>query len=350
MRHFRQFMTFACCAVLLTGVGCKEEQKAPLNVPAIEHTKPVAPVKRLGRLVKAVDPTIANALAGKTRSALKVHVSGARLGPRYAWLKVTDDSGSAWAVTPPLSATPTGQVELKIWVRQQVDLPHEATKALVLWTARIAGDDVKPLEMGEEAVIDPVFAAMEITGTVVRSDPPEFPAADHTIAALHMDKSRLEGSEVSVRGQVLHVIPDLSGRTWWVLRDGRADPATGEADPFASGGPQVLLVAASSPVDVGDIVLVRGTLQVDKAFTLTGPIELMLMPATRQKDALPTLIAPTAANAKPAPTGTAAIATKPLKGADAGSLPAPSAPAEGDDSPEGADDPEGESPNPDEGP
>jgi len=135
------------------------------------------------------------------------------------------------------------------------------------------------VESGEEAVIDPVFAAMELTGTVAQSKPPQIAVADHTIAALHENKTQLAGKSWKVRGQVIHVIPDLSGRTWWLLRDGATDD-----DPRAGADASVLLVAGNTPVEIGAIVLVEGTLLLDRAFTLTSAIPVMLMPAKQIKD------------------------------------------------------------------
>ncbi len=281
---------------VMTCAGCAKDAKEALQVPEKAHSAPIPEQETLGRLVKAYPATVANALAGLTRAPLTVNVGRAQLGQRFAWLEVSDDTGSAWAITPPLAVTPTGQVALSGWVRQRVTLPatlastpaspsptplpSEATTVMVLWTSHISGATVTAVENGEEAVLDPVFAAMELTGTVAQSAPPRIRPADHTIAALHMDKTRLEGKTVKIRGQVIHVIADLSGRTWWLLRDGAT-----EDDPFASGGTNVLLVAASQPIALGEVVLVAGAVVLDRAFTLTSPIPLMLMPSQRLEEA-----------------------------------------------------------------
>ncbi len=297
-RGLRTLAATTVAASLTLGAGCGEDKREALPVPKAEHTAAKKPERKLGRLVEVHAPTIANALAGHSREPLQVRVTAARLGPRYAWLKIEDETGSAWAVVPPIAATPTGTVTLSGWVRQRADdaapegAPEEARKAaadaapgdddkdLILWAGRITGPGLQPVERAEEAVIDPVFAALEITGTVASARPPEIAPADHSIAALHLDRKRLEGKTVKIRGQVIHLVPDLSGRDWWLLRDG-----SGDDDPFASGDKHVLLVAANAPITPGEVVLVEGTVLVDRAFTLTGPIPLALMPARVLKDA-----------------------------------------------------------------
>ena len=76
-----------------------------------------------------------------------------------------------------------------------------------------------------------------------------------SVAELYAEKSSLSGKKVSVRGKVVKFSASIMGKNWIHLQDG-----TGEA------GTNDLTVTTSANAAVGDTVLVKGVLAIDKDF------------------------------------------------------------------------------------
>jgi hypothetical protein len=76
----------------------------------------------------------------------------------------------------------------------------------------------------------------------------------HTIAEIFDGRERLVGQEVAVRGVVVKINSRILGRNWIHLEDGTAGP----------DGSKVLVATSQQTAEVGDTVLVRGTLATDK--------------------------------------------------------------------------------------
>jgi hypothetical protein len=80
-------------------------------------------------------------------------------------------------------------------------------------------------------------------------------AGGKTVAELFEDKASLAGGAIVVRGKVVKFTPGIMGKNWIHVRDG-----TGVA------GTNDLTVTTDAFAKVGDTVLVRGTVAVDKDF------------------------------------------------------------------------------------
>lgn len=83
----------------------------------------------------------------------------------------------------------------------------------------------------------------------------ETPEGGVTIAELYAGKAELAGQPVTVRGKVVKVNPNIMGRNWIHLRDGSGAEGTNN-----------LAVTTNQLPNVGDVVLVTGTLEADKDF------------------------------------------------------------------------------------
>lgn len=83
----------------------------------------------------------------------------------------------------------------------------------------------------------------------------EVPDGGTSIASLYADKTDFSGKEILVRGKVVKFNPGVMGKNWIHLRDGTGVEGTND-----------LTVTTNSVVDVGDVVLVKGALSVDKDF------------------------------------------------------------------------------------
>ena len=79
--------------------------------------------------------------------------------------------------------------------------------------------------------------------------------AGKTVAEIFAEKAALSGKAVEVRGKVVKYSPEIMGKIWLHIQDG-----TGEA------GSNDLTVTTMTPVKMGDTVVVKGLLAVDKDF------------------------------------------------------------------------------------
>jgi hypothetical protein len=77
-----------------------------------------------------------------------------------------------------------------------------------------------------------------------------------TVGEIYARSAALAGGEVVFRARVVKRNNAIMGRNWLHVRDGTAGP----------GGENDLTITTSGTADVGDTVLVRGTLTVDKDF------------------------------------------------------------------------------------
>ncbi|MBI2840328.1 MAG: nucleotide-binding protein [Acidobacteria bacterium] len=78
-----------------------------------------------------------------------------------------------------------------------------------------------------------------------------------TVSEVWAGKSTLKDKPVAVRGKVAKFLSGIMGKNWIHLRDGTGSRDKGDDD---------LTVTTVDTVSVGDVVLVRGTLRVDRDF------------------------------------------------------------------------------------
>ena len=78
-----------------------------------------------------------------------------------------------------------------------------------------------------------------------------------TVAELHATKVELAGQQVSLRGKVVKFNSQIMARNWLHVQDGSGDVTAGTHD---------VTVTTDVPANVGDTVLVRGRVVLDKDF------------------------------------------------------------------------------------
>jgi hypothetical protein len=78
-----------------------------------------------------------------------------------------------------------------------------------------------------------------------------------TIAELFAQRASMKDKEVAVRGKVVKVTPEVMGKNWVHLRDGSGSLEKKDND---------ITVTTAGMAAVGDVVLVRGTVRLDKDF------------------------------------------------------------------------------------
>lgn len=78
-----------------------------------------------------------------------------------------------------------------------------------------------------------------------------------TVAQVFGERAQLKGKTVTVRGKVVKANTGIMGRNWYHIRDGSGSREKKDAD---------LTVTTSDPAKVGDIVVVKGVVHLDKDF------------------------------------------------------------------------------------
>jgi hypothetical protein len=102
----------------------------------------------------------------------------------------------------------------------------------------------------------PMPSAAPVDETPIRVAKAEGPTG-HTVAELWAARTTLKDGKVRVRGKVVKFLPGIMGKNWLHLRDGSGTQAGGDND---------ITVTTDATAAVGDVVLVDGTLRVDKDF------------------------------------------------------------------------------------
>ena len=82
-------------------------------------------------------------------------------------------------------------------------------------------------------------------------------AGGKTVAEVWAARVTLKDSPVTIRGKVVKFLPAIMGKNWLHLRDGSGARANGDDD---------ITVTTGDSAAVGDVVLVRGTVRIDKDF------------------------------------------------------------------------------------
>jgi hypothetical protein len=78
-----------------------------------------------------------------------------------------------------------------------------------------------------------------------------------TVGEIFGEKASLSGKEIALRGKVVKFSPQIMGKNWLHIQDGSGDEAAGTND---------LTVTTSESAKVGDTVLIKGPLTLDKDF------------------------------------------------------------------------------------
>lgn len=130
-----------------------------------------------------------------------------------------------------------------------------------------AAADLSPLASGHTAPIDKqaqatmaaqhaTFANAPVGSGEIKVEKAEG-AEGKTVAEIFAAKSSLKDTPVAVRGKVVKYSPRIMGKNWIHLRDGSGSPEKKDDD---------ITVTTSDSAAVGDVVLVRGIVYLDRDF------------------------------------------------------------------------------------
>jgi hypothetical protein len=97
----------------------------------------------------------------------------------------------------------------------------------------------------------------------------EKPAGAKTVAEIFSSRSELEGAQVLVLGKVVKFNAKIMGKNWIHLQDGTGEPASND-----------LTVTTDGTASVGDTVLIRGTVSLDKDLGAGYRYDILIEDAT----------------------------------------------------------------------
>jgi hypothetical protein len=254
--HMRR--TFAVLAVVLAVAGCnggKKEPAPPSAVLEAGSTAPAAPSASIkGKVLERLD------------------------APPYSYLRLQTAQGEAWAAVPKTEVA-KGQ---EVTVAGAMPMMGFESKMLkrkfdTIYFGTLGGADAQaqaqptpaamppPGGMGGEGMGGmpaPNMAAQHAAAAAGPSDVadvkvPKASGSDaRTVAEVHAQRMALKDKPVTVRGKVVKFNEGIMGRNWVHLRDGSG----------TAGKDNDLTVTTGDKASVGEVVVVKGKVQIDKDF------------------------------------------------------------------------------------
>lgn len=108
-------------------------------------------------------------------------------------------------------------------------------------------------------------------GTAI--DIPKAPGPDgRTVAEIVAESAALSDKPVAVRGQVVRYTPDVMGKNWLHVRDGSG-----------SNGSNDIVVTTDAHAEIGEVVLVKGTVRTNRDFGTGYAYKVLIDSATLER-------------------------------------------------------------------
>ncbi len=228
--------------------GCKKKEPAP---PPSAAAEAAAPAAAAGASIK-----------GKVIERLDA--------PPYSYLKLQTAEGEAWAAVPKAEiangqevtvagAMPMTAFESKT-LKRKFDTVYFGTLAGSEGAAAPAAAPAPA--MGAEGMGPAGMAAQHAAAAAGPSEAvdvkvPKAPGADaRTVAEVYAQRAALKEKPVTLRGKVVKFNEGIMGRNWLHVRDGSG----------TAGKDNDLTITTADRASVGDVVIVKGTVRVDKDF------------------------------------------------------------------------------------
>lgn len=256
------------CAAALAGAAvafaacAKKPAEAPKAGPAA--ATPVAMAPGHGAPAAASGETL-------TGTVLETMDSGG-----YTYVRLKTASGETWAAVNQSKVEKGSEVSVASGMTM-VDFESPTLKrkfdSIVFGTlvAPGAGASSLPPEMAAQHA-----AAAAGPADVGKIEVKKAEGADgRTVAALHAERAALKGKTVLVRGKVVKFLGGIMGKNWVHLRDGSGSREGKDDD---------LTVTTAETVEVGAVVVAKGTVGVDRDFGSGYRYAVILEDATFTKE------------------------------------------------------------------
>jgi hypothetical protein len=177
----------------------------------------------------------------------------------YTYIEFEENGERLWAAAPAFQVAVGDTIEFSgaLPMTNFRSNKLDKTFASILFVNQVRVGDSPLAEAGEPALPEGHIPIADTTKRDVTVEPGSVPKAEggHTIAECFVGRDSLEGQLVTVRGRVVKFTMKILGRNWIHIQDG-----TGEE------GANDLTVTTKAEVDVGDLILVTGTLSLNKDF------------------------------------------------------------------------------------
>ena len=181
----------------------------------------------------------------------------------YTYVKLDTSSGQSWAAVRKTKLSKgqkvniSGAMLMKNFKSRTLDRVFPA----IYFGSLGAGDKpIHPHGKGGKAVKDVSKAHARLGSKMVKLDQPVTRAqgaTGRTVAEIFAQKQTLKDKPVAVRGKVVKLNQGILGRNWIHLQDGSGSQGAADFD---------LTVTSKDLAKIGDVVLVKGVLRLNKDF------------------------------------------------------------------------------------
>ena len=240
-KHFIVFL-----AVLALAVGCQDKAPKTEEQPVQERS--------------VVDESAGGGFSGTVIETIKVE--------RYTYVQVDTGRERIWAATPEFHGkagdtvvVPEGLV-MKNFHSNTLGRDFE----LVHFVNAIGGAKKGP-DFAQQPQVPAGHPPVSDKSSMPQIDVSRVERAEDgkTVAEIFSGKEDLAGKRVLVRGKVVKFLPQIMGKNWLHLQDGSGSEGTND-----------LTVTTAAIAQVGDLVLVNGTVSVNRDFGYGYSYEVLL--------------------------------------------------------------------------
>ncbi len=247
--------TYVVIAAALAVAGCKKNE-------------PAAPPSAAAAAAPAPAP-------GAPAASIKGKVLERLDAPPYSYLRLETAQGETWAAVPKTEIAKGDEVT----VAGAMPMTGFESKTLkrkfeTVYFGTVAGAEAAAAPqaappamggaegMGQAGMGQAGMAAQHAAAAAGPSDVGDVKVAKasgadaRTVAEIHAQRTALKEKAVAVRGKVVKFNEGIMGRNWVHIRDGSG----------TAGKDNDITITTADRANVGDVILVKGTVRVDKDF------------------------------------------------------------------------------------
>lgn len=251
----------------IVALGCKGETKEGKSTPS-STALTIAMLKENYKTADAQD------------AVLKASITEFKDVTNYTYLNLKDSTGRIWAAIPKTSVETGDEIELVniIVMKDFHSRILDKTFATILFAVPSKGSSARRhpsnVEMPAKTITGMPSGMM--SGPMPQNTRVIKATGDHayTIEEIYARKKALAKSVVKVRAKVVKFMPNIMGKNWIHIQDG-----TGSAEKMNND----IAVITIETVDVGDEIIVQGTLSVDKELGLGHVFAALIEDASVEK-------------------------------------------------------------------
>jgi len=173
----------------------------------------------------------------------------------YTYVEADIDGGNIWLAGPKTKLTKGDAITVKIGapMRNFHSKTLERDFPIIYFVASYSGN--APAKNTLPAGHQPINGSQTIATPkkITLNQPVSRAKGGQTIAEIIANKKELAGKKIKVRGQVTKFSPEIMGRNWLHLIDGSSE--------------NDLIITSNDKTKVGDVVIIEGTVALDKDFS-----------------------------------------------------------------------------------